>query len=322
MKAWKRWWAPRGHPRGLSTGVGMVGGLILFTTVLTGGIAATQIVRVHAALAQAAEVAAQSEQQNGCWTQGTTNAVYQTLKGAGINAGSVNLTADTANSTSYGGAVTAGLATKVGVSVLGAPLMQIPIAAASNSTSFYTPSTAGGANSACVKPATCPTVTTMVSKTTPGHWTTVNTTKQVCTPVSKQVCAPVTSRQCGYRSREEYTCTPVQSCTPVSKQVCSPNYYWDTHMNCYQNWTGYIWVTVCNGGWAQDGESCTTQTTTSCTTTNSCGWGWHNVYTCWNNTTSQCTTHTSQSCQTVPTTKQVWVPSTTTSTPVTTSVCG
>lgn len=300
----------------------MVGGLILFTTVLTGGIAASQIVRVHAALAQAAQAAAQSEQQNGCWTQGTTNAVYQTLKGAGVNAGSVKLTADTANSTSYGGAVTAGLSTKVGVSVLGAKLMQIPVSVASNSTSFYTPSTAGGTNSACVTPATCPTVTKMVTKTTPGYWTTVNTTKQVCTPVSTQVPTTVTTRRCGYHSQDEYTCTPVQSCTPVSKQICTPHYYWDSQMNCYQNWTGYVWVTVCNGGWAQNGESCTTQTTTSCTTTNSCGWHPVLVYSCWNVSSTQYTTQTTQSCHTVPTTKQVWVPSSTTSTPVTTSVCG
>ncbi len=299
----------------------MVGGLILFTTVLTGGIAATQIVRVHAALAQAAEVAAQSEQQNGCWTQGTTNAVYQTLKGAGINAGSVNLTADTANSTSYGGAVTAGLATKVGVSVLGAPLMQIPIAAASNSTSFYTPNTAGGANAACVTPATCPTVTKMVSKTTPGHWTTVNTTKQVCTPVSKQVPTTVTALQCGYRYQDEYTCTPVQRCTPVSHQVCTPI----TSVQCgtwtwtpsgggvYTSWPHCITSTF---------ESCTTQTTTSCTTTNSCGWHPVSSYSCWNVTSTRYTTQSSQSCHAVPTTQQVWVPSVTTSTPVTTSVCG
>lgn len=303
----------------------MVGGLILFTTVLTGGIAATQIVRVHAALAQAAQAAAQSEQQNGCWTQGTTNAVYQTLKGAGVNAGTVNLTADTANSTAYGGAVTAGLSTKVGVSVLGAKLMQIPVAAAANSTSFYTPSTAAGTNSACVTPATCPTVTKNVQHCVPGHNTTVQVPVQQCKNVTTNVCGPVTTRQCGDRYRSEYTCTPVQHCTPISYQACHTSYYWDSQMNCYYNWfdgpNGWYSVRACNGGWASY-QSCTTQYSQSCSTTNSCGWHSVYTYTCWNSTTTQCTPKTTQSCSTVMQSQQRWVPTQCTTSQVTSSVCG
>lgn len=298
MIRWKRWLAPRGQPRGLSTGVGAVGGLILFTTALTGGIAATQIVRVHAALAQAAQAAAQSEQQSGCWTQGTTSTVYHTLKGAGVNAGSVALTADTPNSTTYGGSVTAGLTTKVPVSVLGAKLMQIPVSAAANATSFYTPTTAGASNTSCITPATCPTK--VVNKTVPGHYTTETVYVNECTPTSQKVCGPVTTRQCGYHSQQEYTCTPVQSCGDVSR--------WSSTANC----TYYDGNLVsCTPGYV---------TVYQCSTTNSCGWNSVSVYSCSNVTTTQCSTHTSQSCKEVPTSKQVWVPQYTV--PTTVSACG
>lgn len=156
MAQWlRRWNQSRRSAQGVSTGVGMVAGLILFVTVLTAGIGAAQLVRVHAALAQAAQAAAQSEQQNGCWTTQTSQVVDNTLKGAGINPGTVKITAATGQSTSYGGTVTAGLASRVGFSVLGLDRLHVNLAAASNAASFYTPSAAGGTNAACVTPAMC-----------------------------------------------------------------------------------------------------------------------------------------------------------------------
>lgn len=300
--SWVRaWLRPRGHPGGLSSGTGAIGGLILFVTALTGGIGAVQIARVHAALAQAAQAAAQSEQQSGCWTDATTQAVYQTLKGAGLNPGTVAITADTGQSTAYGGAVTAGLATKVGVSVLGTSLMTVPIAAAANASSFWTPAGAGGSNPACTTPATCPTVTTMVQHCTPGHYITVDQAVQHCTPVTQTVCGPISSEQCGYTTTEEYTCTPQQS--------CGTHTWWCPNANC--NWI--------NGGWECTPGYCSQY---QCTTTEQCGETPVSSYQCYTTTTNQCRTETAQSCQTVNQPTQEWVPPQCTTTPETTSACG
>lgn len=152
MNARKPWWTLRGHPRGLSTGFGMVGGLVLFATVVTGGIAATQIVRAHLALAQAAHTAARSEQQNGCWTPSTTAAVNHTLRIAGINTHTVKITAASVQSTGYGKGVTAGLSTQVGVSVLGASLMHVPVSATASVPSMYASGVTTGTGSACIVP--------------------------------------------------------------------------------------------------------------------------------------------------------------------------
>ena len=294
MNRWRQWLAPRQHPGGLSSGVGMVGGLVLLVTVLTAGIGATQLARVHAALAQAAQAAVQSEQQQGCWTQGTTQAVYQTLKGAGINPGTVSLTADTASSTSYGGAVTAGLATKVGISVLGAKLMQIPIAAGANATSFYTPATAGGSNAACITPATCPTTVVDHQQCTPSHQVCQDVTTQDCTPASQQVCGPVTSTQCGYTTEDEYTCTPVQ--------VCNIN-YWDCTDPGNASCPPADWVTTC-------------------TTQDECGYHPVSVYSCHDVTTTQCRTETTKSCHPVTSEQCSTVPTQCTMTPETVNECG
>jgi hypothetical protein len=302
MTGKKRWYAARGHPRGLSTGVGMVGGLILVTTGLTAGLAAAQLVRVHAALVQAAHAAAQSEQQQGCWTESTTQAVYETLKGAGINPGTVRLTADTASSTAYGGAVTAGLATTVGISVLGAKLMHIPIAAGANATSFYTPATANSSNPSCVTPATCPT-------TVVEHQVCQNVTTQDCTPVSQQVCGPVTQTQCGYTTEDEYTCHPVQRCTPVTSEVCTP--IWGEQCGSWSGGTYTPWgycITT-------HSESCTTQTSESCSTTDVCGYSPVTSYSCHDVTTTECRTETTQSCH--PVTQEQC-----TTVPETVSACG
>lgn len=320
------WLRPRGHPGGLSTGVSAVGGLILFVTALTGGIGAVQVARVHAALAQAAQAAVQSEQQTGCWTDATTQSVYHTLKGAGLNPGTVAITADTGQSTTYGGAVTAGFRTAVHVSVLGAPLITVPVAAAANAVSFYTPAASGGSNPACVTPATCPTVTTLVQHCTPAHQRCAPVTTQQCTPVTRQVCGPVSSQQCGWTSQPQYTCTPTQSCHAVTTESCSTQYYWDTQLNCYTNWTylpGYGWDAqrACNGGWASH-QVCSPTTKTVCSTTESCGW--HNVstYSCHTVTTTQCQTQTTQSCHAVTTTQCTTVPAQCTTVPETTRACG
>nr|AEP14276.1 hypothetical protein [Sulfobacillus thermotolerans] len=294
MTAKKRWYAARGHPRGLSTGVGMVGGLILVTTGLTGGLAAAQLVRVHAVLAQAAHAAAQSEQQQGCWTESTTQVVYQTLKEAGVNPGSVALTADTAQSTLYGGRVTAGLTTKVGVSVLGAQWLQIPVSAAANAPSFYTPTTAGGTNPACITPATCPTVTTDHQQCTPAHQSCQAATTEVCTPVSQQVCGPVTTTNCGDTTQEEYTCAP--------QQFCQTN-YWDCSDPGTASCPPADWVTTCTTQ-----EECHDQPVT--------------VYQCHDVTTNTCRTMTTESCHPITQEQCRTIPEQCTTVPETVSACG
>ncbi|PSR19880.1 MAG: hypothetical protein C7B45_17740 [Sulfobacillus acidophilus] len=317
MNRWRQWLAPRQHPGGLSSGVGMMGGLVLLVTVLTAGIGATQLARVHAALAQAAQAAVQSEQQQGCWTQGTTQAVYQTLKGAGINPNTVRLTADTASSTTYGGAVTAGLATTVGVSVLGAKLMEIPIAAGANATSFYTPATAGGSNAACITPATCPTTVVDHQQCTPAHQVCQNVTTQDCTPVSEQVCGPVTQTQCGYTTEDEYTCTPVQSChqeTTVSN-ACD----WFSEGSVPSN-------VSCRSSYSSDGYTafycCYRTTENVCTTQDDCGYHPVSVYSCHDVTTTECRTETTQSCHPVTSEQCSTVPAQCTTTPETINECG
>ena len=155
MTRWKRWWEHRRSQAGASAGIGVIGGIILFVTVLTAGIGAVQAARVHHALYQAAQKASQIEQQQGCWTNGASTAVYNTLKAAGLNPNTVKVTADTASTQDYGQAVTAGLQTHVDFHVLGLNLVTLPIGATVNGASFYTPSAAGGTNAACVTPAIC-----------------------------------------------------------------------------------------------------------------------------------------------------------------------
>ena len=311
MSWWQHRLGPRGHPRGIATGTGQILGLMAFTIILTGVIGGAQLMRIQAALSHAAQVATASEAQQGCWTAATTQAVYQTLKSAGVNPATVQLTADTPATTTYGGTVTTGLSTTAGVAVLGVTPFHIPLSAAANGTSFYTPAAAGATNPACVAPATCPSVTTMVPHCTPAHQSCQPVTTQQCTPVTQTVCGPVSSQQCGYTTQEEYTCTPVQHCGPVTTNQCVTDGYcaqWDSATNSCVQWGSF--------------QVCNPTTTTVCTTTNQCGWHPVSVYSCHTVTTTECQPETTQSCHTVTTQQCTTVPQQCTTVPETTSACG
>ena len=305
MTRWRRWWSHRRDEAGVSTGVGIIGGMILFVTVLTAGIGAVQAMRVHHALYQAAQKASQVEQQQGCWTNGASTAVYNTLKANGLNPNSVQVTADTASTQSYGGAVTAGLKTQMGITVLGLRLLTVPVGAAANAASFYTPTVPGGVNPACVPVSTCPIVTTSTPQCTPAHQVCQTVSHQQCQPLSQQVChtvptqqcTPVTTQQCGYTTQEVYSCHsvttqqcgyttqevyachPVTSCHPVTTRSCttSPG-------RCYTFWVNGRAEHHCD----PPTTTCTTHTTTVCSTTQQCGYTPESVYSCHPVTSQQC----------------------------------
>ena len=138
MAQWfRRWIRTRRSDRGVAVSVGMVAGLIFFVTFLTAGIGAVQVVRVQAALSQAAQSGLNVEQNNGCWTQAASNAVAHTLQTAGVPLSGVHLTEDTGTLASYGHAVDVGLTTQVHVSVFGLSLAAVPVSAGMHGTSFY-----------------------------------------------------------------------------------------------------------------------------------------------------------------------------------------
>lgn len=336
MTRWQRWWQRRGSEVGISSGVGVIAGMILFVTVLTAGIGAVQAVRAHHALYQAAQKASQVEQQQGCWTAAASSAVYNTLRQAGINPNTVQVTAGTPTSHAYGHGVTAGLKTHIGITVLGLKLLSVPMAAAANATSFYTPSTAGAINPACVPVSVCPVITQSTPQCTPAHQTCQTMSHQQCTPVSQQVChtvptqqcTPVTTQQCGYTTQDVYACHAVttQQCGDTTQEVyaCHPvtSCHPVTHRTC-RTTPGRCYTFSVNGSPRRycypPTTSCTTSTTPSCSTTQQCGYtpqsvyachpvttqqcGYtpQSVYGCHPVTTQQCTTVNTQQCQTVTT---------------------
>lgn len=146
MAQWlRRWVQKRRADRGAAVSIGMVAGLIFFVTFLTAGIGAVQLARVHAALAQAAQSALHVEQNNGCWTQASSNAVAHTLHTAGVPVSGVQLTEDTGTLAPYGHAVDVGLKTQVHVSVFGISLAALPVSAGLHGTSFYAAGASGSA---------------------------------------------------------------------------------------------------------------------------------------------------------------------------------
>lgn len=330
MTRGKRWWERRRHDAGASAGVGVIGGLILFVTVFTAGIGVFQAARIHHALYQAAQKASQVEQQQGCWTNGASTAVYNTLKANGLNPNTVKVTADTASTQDYGQGVTAGLKTHVGIHVLGLNLATVPIGATANGASFYTPSVPGGTNPACAAVNICPIVTTSTPQCTPAHQVCQTVSHQQCTPTTKNVCHQVatqhctpvttqqcgytpqsvyschsvTTQQCGYTTQEVYACHPVTSCHPVTTRHCTT-----IPPSCHWVHAAGRWIRECS----PSRTSCYDTTTTVCSTTDQCGYTPESVYSCHPVTTQQCgyTTQdvyschsvTTQSCQTVDTTQ-------------------
>ena len=103
--------------------------------------------------------------------------------------------------------------------------------------------------------STSPTTTSTQSAACPAgehqHTTTTYTTQQDCTPITERELVttyesvPVTEEGVRYVT-EPYT---------VTEDVPVTSYYWDTQMNCYDNWNylpgiGWYPIRACNGGWA------------------------------------------------------------------------
>lgn len=173
MLPWlRRWYQTRRSARGLSTSVGMVAGLIVFVTFLTAGIGAVQAVRVHAVLAQAAQSAVASEQNNGCWTPAAAHAVTQTLQTGGVPASSVTVTEDTGTLAAYGSPVDVGLKTQVSVSVLGLQVAALPISAGAQGTSFFAKGVSGTSHCVGGTGMSGPTITHVAL----SQWTTTGAT--------------------------------------------------------------------------------------------------------------------------------------------------
>jgi len=293
----------RASPAGVSSNAANLIGVFTAFVVITGGVSAWQVGRTHAALAQAAVAAVQSEQQAGCWTSTATQAVYQTLKGAGINPATVAVTAATAQSTSYGQTVTAGLATHVAVRILGAALWSVPVQAQTTGTSFWTPAIAGGTNPACVSPAPCPTVTTVQQSCRP-------VTTEQCTTAIQTICGTTEQEQCGWSGGWMYSCTNQPRCSWQSTEVCTTQEVYGVEF-CWALGNGPQHCVY--GDHPQ--QVCSPERHEVCTTTTQCGEHYQSYYACHTVPVQSCRQQPTQSCHPVTTTQCTDVP-------VTTNECG
>ena len=146
--------------RAESNVVSALGGMGLLLMTLTGAISGGQVWSAHQTLTRAAEAAVQSEQQNGCWTSSTTQAVDTILRGDGMSPSALTIKQSTTSTAQYGNPVVAAFSYPVHVGVLGFSFPQpITLNTQYQSTSFFVPTSPGGA---------CSTPNTTISVTEPG----------------------------------------------------------------------------------------------------------------------------------------------------------
>lgn len=145
---WRRRWR---ETQGLGEIVGGIGALLLLVFVLTGAISAFRLWQTHQVLDQAAAIALRSEEQNGCWTSATSQAVATTLQHGGLNPDGVHITAYAANQANYGQGIAAGLSYTTSTDFLFGGLGQWTEHSEQAGSSFYVPAVAAAATG-CATP--------------------------------------------------------------------------------------------------------------------------------------------------------------------------
>ena len=305
--------------RGEGNTTGAVIALILLTFGLTGGVALLRLLHTNNILTQATTIALQSEEQNGCWTAATTQAVTNTLKAGGLTPSATQVTQYTATTQSYGQPIHVGLRYPLQISVVTMPVMTIPIQSAESGSSFYVPNVSGGTNAGCTSPTlgNCPQ-TTYQTQCTPAHQSCQPETIQQCTPVTTLVCGTTYQSRCGYIPISEYTCGYQPSCGWTIRNVCSTTEQYEllwclgTPSDPYK---------YCHYGWGPH-TTCTPQSVYSCQQIYSCGWRTTDSYTCSRVPVRTCSDQTTQSCYNVTTTHCTTIPQSCQQVPVTINTCG
>ena len=148
--AWDRRWR---DTQGVGETVGAVFGIMLLVFGLTGSLSAYRLWQVHQTLVHAASVALRSEEQQGCWTASTSQAVGTVAQGAGLNPHGVKVTQFTANTADYGQPVTVTLSYQTNIDYLFGGLSAWTEQASLSGSSFYVPATMTGSNGGCTAPS-------------------------------------------------------------------------------------------------------------------------------------------------------------------------
>ncbi len=148
--AWDRRWR---DTQGVGETVGAVFGIMLLVFGLTGSLSAYRLWQVHQTLVHAASVALRSEEQQGCWTASTSQAVGTVAQGAGLNPHGVKVTHFTANTADYGQPVTVTLSYQTNIDYLFGGLSAWTEQASLSGSSFYVPATMTGSNGGCTAPS-------------------------------------------------------------------------------------------------------------------------------------------------------------------------
>lgn len=141
--------------QGVSETVGAIFGILLLVFGLTGSLGAYRLWQTHQALVHAASVALRSEEQQGCWTTSTSQAVGSVAQGAGLSPQGIQVLQYTGtNTAAYGQPVTVALGYTTNVDYLFGGLSAWTEQASLSGSSFYVPAAANGSNNGCIAPKT------------------------------------------------------------------------------------------------------------------------------------------------------------------------
>ena len=138
--------------RGIGETVGAIGGILLLVFGFTGSLSTFRLWQVHQTLVHVASVALRSEEQQGCWTASTSQAVRTAAQGAGLNPQGVKVTQFTANTTDYGQPVTVSVQYTLGIDYLFGGFSAWTEQASLSGSSFFVPGSMPGYG-ACTTPS-------------------------------------------------------------------------------------------------------------------------------------------------------------------------
>ena len=146
-------WTQRWHEtEGLGETVGAVFGILLLVFGLTGSLSAFRLWQTHQALEHAASIALRSEEQQGCWTTATSQAVATAAQGAGLNPQGIKITRSATQTAEYGQPVSVTLAYTTNTDFLFGGLGTWTEQAAISGSSFYVPAVVTGSQAGCAAP--------------------------------------------------------------------------------------------------------------------------------------------------------------------------
>jgi len=138
--------------KGMGEIVGSIGALLILVFLLTGTLSVLRVWQAHQTLERAASAAIRSEEQYGCWTINTDQAVTQIVNGSGLVATGIRVLQYTANPATYGNAVTATLQYQFDTNFLFGGITSHTLTTAQNGSSFYVPSSLTKNTQSCTTP--------------------------------------------------------------------------------------------------------------------------------------------------------------------------